>query len=83
MLDLLYTSDISELEHDAIVTFADDTAIMAVGKGYEEVEINSKTSAFQIDNWIKQWRIKLGELKSAHANITNIRTLETNIFLFA
>lgn len=68
---LLYTSDIPELEHRTIATFADDTAVMAVGDTHEEAADKLQRSIDHISNWTKTWRIKLNETKSIHINFTN------------
>ena len=70
VLYLIYTSDIPKLEHDTIATFADDTAIMAVGNDHQEAARNQQTSANKINNWTKKWLIKLNEANSAHVNFT-------------
>ncbi|KAL1487554.1 hypothetical protein ABEB36_015773 [Hypothenemus hampei] len=71
VLYLVYTSDIPKLENDTIATFADDTAIMAVGNDHEEAAKQLQSSVNKITNWTKQWRIKLNETKSIHVNFTN------------
>jgi hypothetical protein len=70
-LYLIYTSDIPQLEHDTIATFADDTAVLAIGKDHEEAANKLQTSINQISNWTKRWRIKMNESKSVHINFTN------------
>lgn len=67
----MYTSDIPKLEHDTIATFADDTAILAIGKNHEEAARKLQISVNKISNWSKQWRIKMNESKSVHINFTN------------
>ena len=71
VLYLLYTSDIPDLDHNIMATFADDTAIIAVGKNHEEAARKLQTSIDQINTWRKRWRIKLNESKSIHVNFTN------------
>lgn len=71
ILYLIYTRDIPQFEQDTIATFADDTAILAVGKNHEEAANKLQTSVNQINNWTKRWRIKLNETKSVHINFTN------------
>lgn len=71
ILYLIYTSDIPQLEQDTIATFADDTAVLAVGKTHEEAANKLQISVNQIHNWTKRWRIKLNETKSVHINFTN------------
>ena len=70
-LYLLYTCDIPELENNTIATFADDTAIMAVGDTQEEAVEKVQTAINTIFEWTKIWRIKLNESKSTHTDFTN------------
>jgi hypothetical protein len=44
----LYTCDIPTLENDTIATFADDTAILTVGKNNEEATEKLQTAVNQI-----------------------------------
>ena len=71
VLYLLYTSDIPHENNTTIATFADDTAIMAVGATVEESTAKLQTAINKINEWTKQWRIRLNESKSVHVNYTN------------
>lgn len=73
VLYLLYTCDIPELEDDTLATFADDTAVLALGKSNEEATNKLQTAAHRIYDWTKRWKIKLNETKSVHINFTNKR----------
>ena len=73
ILYLLYTRDIPENNEVTIATFADDTAIMAVGNDIQETAKRLQTAINQISGWTKKWRIKLNENKSVHTNFTNRR----------
>ncbi len=74
VLYLLYTSDIPKLDHlGTIATFADDTAILAVGKDHREASLKLQLSLNKIQKWTTNWRIKLNESKSVHVNFTNKR----------
>lgn len=73
ILYLLYTSDLPVLENNTVATFADDTAILAVGKRNEESIQKLQFAITQIYGWTKQWRIKLNETKSVHIDFTNKR----------
>jgi hypothetical protein len=53
-----------------VATFADDTAIMAVGDDVEDATDKLQQAADEINNWTKQWLIKLNEDKSIHVNFT-------------
>jgi hypothetical protein len=56
-----------------VATFADDTAIMAVGGDVEEATNKLQSAADKISNWTSQWLIKLNGDKSIHVNFTNQR----------
>lgn len=71
VLYLLYTCDIPELENNTIATFADDTAIMAVGTTHAEAAEKVQIAVNKIHDWTIQWRIRLNESKSVHVNFTN------------
>lgn len=71
VLYLLYTCDIPELENNTIATFADDTAIMAVGSTHAEAAEKVQLAVNKIHDWTKKWRIKLNETKSVHINFSN------------
>lgn len=59
VLYLLYISDMSELEHNAIVTFADDNNMKAVGEDHKKLDCT------------KLWPITLNETKYVHISFTN------------
>jgi predicted GIY-YIG superfamily endonuclease len=71
VLYLLYTSDLPKLENSIVATFADDTAILAVGSDNEESTGKLQTAINRIQKWTKKWHIKLNESKSVHINFTN------------
>lgn len=71
ILYLLYTNDIPTTNQATIATFADDTAILAVGEGTEETTELLQQAINEIDTWTKRWRIKLNESKSVHINFMN------------
>lgn len=71
ILYLLYTHDIPLSEETKLATFADDTAILAVGDTVAEATNKLQRSINAVSNWTKKWRIKLNEAKSAHVNFTN------------
>ena len=73
VLYLLYTSDFPKLECSIVATFADDTAILAVGSSNDESTGKLQTTINQIQKWMKKWHIQLNESKSVHINFTNIR----------
>ena len=72
VLYLIYTSDLPQPAETTVATFADDTAIMAVG-GEEEATDKLQRPADEINNWTRQWLIKLNEDQSIDVNFTNKR----------
>lgn len=71
VLYLLYTRDLPVTSNTSIATFADDTAIMAVGKNILEATNKLQKSIDAFSKWTKKWRIQLNESKSIHVNFTN------------
>lgn len=70
VLYLLYTRDIPTDRNTFIGTFADDTAILAVGKNIEESTRKLQDTVTSIVDWTQKWRIKLNETKSVHVDFT-------------
>jgi len=81
VLYLLYTSDLLQPEGTTVATFADDTAIMAVGDSVEEATEKLQTAADKLNNRTRQWLIKLNEDKLTHVNFTNRRCHHIHIIL--
>jgi hypothetical protein len=73
VLYLIFTSDIPQPAGTTVATFADDTAILAVGANVEEATKKLQPAANSINNWTKKWLIKLNADKSKHVNFTNKR----------
>jgi hypothetical protein len=73
VLYLIYTSNLPQPEGTTAATFADHTAIMAVGGDVEEATNKLQRAADEISNWTSQWLIKLNGDKSIHVNFTNKR----------
>ena len=71
ILYLLFTSDLPEVENVTVATFADDTAILAVGFNIDEATLKLQKACEKISTWTKKWKIKLNESKSVHINFTN------------
>jgi len=71
VLYLLFTSDLSKLENNIVATFADDTAILAVGSSNEGSTGELQTAINKIQKWTKKWHIQLNESKLVHINFTN------------
>lgn len=51
ILYLLYTCDIPKPDNTIIVTFSDDTAIIAIGNSFEEVAEKGKSAINKIIKW--------------------------------
>lgn len=69
-LYLLYTRDIPHDEDSTIATFADDTAIMVIGKNNKKTTKKLQEAVTAVSIWTKKWRTKLNESKSVHINFT-------------
>lgn len=74
-LFVVFTSDIPQTSNTIIATFADDTAILAVGDTVSEVTLKLQVAINNIQDWLAKWRIKVNESKSTHINFTN-RSIE-------
>lgn len=81
ILYLLYTCDIPEMKNNFIATFADDTAIMAIGVTHKEAVDKVQIAVNSITNWTKKWRIKLNESKSTHIDFTNRSPNYTPVYI--
>ena len=73
MLYLLYASDLPTFEPNVVATFADDTAIMAIGDNNAEPTEKLQAAFTKVQSWAREWRIKLNETKSVHIDFTNKR----------
>ena len=71
ILYLSYTCNIPVAENIKLATFADDTAVLAVGNTIEETTANLQNATDIIHAWTRKWRIKINEVKSIHVNFTN------------
>jgi hypothetical protein len=71
ILYLIYTCDIPRTEETVLATFADDTAILAVGDSGEEAARKLQIASDNINAWTRRWRIRINEGKSAHVDFTN------------
>jgi retron-type reverse transcriptase len=71
VLYLLYINDVPTTSNSTTATFADDTAVMAIG---ETVDISTRklqSAVNKIAIWARKWRVKLNESKSVHIDFTN------------
>jgi hypothetical protein len=71
VLYLLYTSDMPITNQTMIATFADDTAILASHANPTKATCNLQRHLDELQLWLKTWRIKVNESKSAHITFTN------------
>ena len=81
VLYLLYISDLPQPEGTTVSTFAGDTALMAVGGDVAEVTTKLQRAVDEINNWSRQWLIKLKEDETTHVNYTNEMCLSVPITL--
>jgi hypothetical protein len=59
------------LGNNTVATFADDTAILAVGTSNKQSTGKLQTAMNQMQTWTKKWNIHLNESISVHINFTN------------
>lgn len=70
VLYLLFTADLPVNDLSTVATYADDTAILS---SHEDPSVASQllqTDLANIEKWLKLWRIKVNETKSAHVTFT-------------
>ena len=60
------------MENITVATFADDTAIIAVGDNSEEASRKLQQASDNINNWTQAWKIRINESKSVHVQFTYI-----------
>jgi hypothetical protein len=80
-LYLLYINDLPTTLYSTTATFADDTAVMAVGESNENSTKKLQSAPNKIGIWTKKWRIKLNESKSVHIDFTNKRITQRPIYI--
>ena len=56
-LYLLYTSDLPTFKQNVVATFADDTAIMAIGDSNTESTEGLQAAVAKVQRWTRKWRI--------------------------
>jgi hypothetical protein len=81
ILYLLYNRDIPILEQTVVATFADDTAILAIGENNSESTQKLQVAITEVQRWTRKWRIKLNETKSVHIDFTNQRVEHKPIYI--
>lgn len=70
ILYLIYTSDLPTSDHTTIGTFADDTVILATHEDPEMASANLQDHLFQLEDWLKRWRVQINQSKSQHVTFT-------------
>lgn len=70
MLYLLFTSDLPTTESTEIGTLADDTAVLACNNDPIAASAALQHHLNQIEQWLRKWRIRVNETKSAHVTFT-------------
>lgn len=68
ILYLLFTADIPKNPDVKVATFADDTAVLAIGSDVAIATTKLQTALNRIVDWTVRWRIKLNENKSQYIN---------------
>ena len=81
LLYLLFTSDVPTSNEYVTATFADDTALLAIGKTPEESTNTLQTAINEVSNWTKKWRIKLNESKSVHVDFSYKDISQRSLYL--
>jgi hypothetical protein len=76
ILYLLYTRDIPQEEDITTATFADDTAILAVGYSNEEKTTKLQEVCFRINDWTRLWRMRINENKSVHIDFAHRKNVQ-------
>ncbi len=69
-LYLIYTSDLPTNEYLTISTFADDTAILSSDANPNVASRNLNNHLKYVETWLKNWRIRVNELKSKHVTFS-------------
>lgn len=71
MLYLIFTYDLPNPPNTTIATFADDTAVLAVGSTEEEAAEYLQPAINSIYEWANLWQIELNHTKSVHVTFKN------------
>jgi ABC-type oligopeptide transport system ATPase subunit len=71
VLYLLRTSFLQQPEEATVATFADDTAIMALGDSVERDTEKLRRAGDKVNKWTRKWLNKLNEAKLINVDFTN------------
>ena len=74
LLYLLFTADIPTTQNTTVATFADDTVIIAASEDPPHASLYLQTHLDLLQDWLRTWRIKVNETKSAQVTFTNRKT---------
>lgn len=69
-LYLIYTSDLPTTDRLLTSTFADDTAILSTHANPIVASMELNNHLRNVETWLKNWRIRVNELKSKHVTFT-------------
>ena len=69
-LYLIYTSDLPICDELTISTFADDTAILSSHENPQIASSQLDIYLRRVETWLKNWRIRVNEVKSNHVTFT-------------
>jgi hypothetical protein len=81
VLYLLYIDDVPITSNSTMATFADGTAVMAVGETVENSTRKLQSAVNKVTIWTKKWQIELSESKSVHIDFTNKKIRQQPIFI--
>jgi hypothetical protein len=83
VLYLLYINDVPTTSNSTMATFADDTAVVAIGEAVDISTRKLQSAANNVAIWTRKWRIKLNESQSVHIDFTNNNIKQQSIFIKA
>jgi len=66
----IYTADIPQSEKTILSTFADDTVISTTHPDPTLASVNLQDKLQTIENWNRNWRLKINDTKSSHITFT-------------
>jgi hypothetical protein len=80
-LYLLYINDVPTTLNSTVATFADNTAVMAVGETFEKSARKLQSAVRKVTIWTKKWQIKFSESKLVHIDFTNKKIRQQPVFI--
>jgi len=73
LLYTVYTADVPQSDTTILSTFADDTAIFTTHPDSTLASANLQDHLRTVENWTRNWRLKINETKSSHIMFTTRR----------